>query len=321
MNVEQAAIAEPTVPTIATEVPAPPQDTPAVGAPSTTPEPFLRVNDRTSYDTREAAVDAFDSAGKRIAELSPWGEFAQRYQFKSAEEAEAVLAEYLDLKRQAEAAAQAVPPVATDAYEKMSNEDIVSRSQSGDAKATAEWERRWVAQQAEKAGYVKKDYVDKRFTELQTSQQEKAQESRRTHAITEGGSILGELLLKEGIDAKENAELVEAAHDNIENWIVRQSRDAKGEPIPGSLEEQFFASAEGRRKVIEQGVQRYLKSLGGYVAKKTAATSTQKEKAIATAPKPLPPGNTSAPPAAKDKKSMSFDDPDFKREVREMFVK
>lgn len=300
--------------------PAPVADAPVPDSPApdaTATDVFFKLDDRNVYPTKEDLIKSFRDTKDSYAELAPWKEFSNRFQVKSPAEMEELIAEYMELKRQADAAAQAPPaPVAANEYEKMSDTDVVSRAQAGDAQANAEWERRWVAQQAEKAGYVKKDYVDSRFKELQTSQTERQAEATRDSALKDGASVLGELL------GKDNADLLDVAHSSIEEWIVRQSRDAKGDLIRGSLEDQFFKSAEDRRKVIEQGIQMFQKKLDGYVAKKTAATSTLKEKAIAAAPKPLPAGNTSAPPASKNgKPNMSFDDPDFKREVREMFVK
>ena len=293
-----------------------PQVSPA-GDGTATQEPFLTIDDRTSYKTREDAVKGWQDTKQRAIELSPWGEFAKRYRFETAEDAEAVLAEYLDLKKQAEAAAAQPAPVAVNEYKQLSNEDIYARAQGGDKKAEREWNRRFVEQNAEEAGYVKKDYVDNKFNEVRQADAATREEARVNAALSDGENILKELLGKEGI---EDTEQVEDAYAAIERWILKQSRDKNNNIINGSLEAQFLAGADSRRKVIEQGIARYLKPIGGYVAKKTAATATQKEKAIAAAPKPLPAGNTVQPPAAgKGKARTDLDDPEFLRDVKGMF--
>jgi len=42
-------------------------------------EPFLRVNDRTVYKTREDALKGLDEAGKRISTLSAWEKEARNW--------------------------------------------------------------------------------------------------------------------------------------------------------------------------------------------------------------------------------------------------
>lgn len=62
-------------------------------------QPFLTVNDRTSFATQEEAIKSFDEAGNRISELTPFHKVAvDEFGLDSSEELKQVLAEYIELK-------------------------------------------------------------------------------------------------------------------------------------------------------------------------------------------------------------------------------
>lgn len=71
-------------------------------------EPFLPVNDRTVYKTKEEAIAGFNSAAQRIQELSSWEKQAKQWGLADPRQLDAVANELLQLRREkAEAAAQA----------------------------------------------------------------------------------------------------------------------------------------------------------------------------------------------------------------------
>jgi hypothetical protein len=71
-------------------------------------EPFLPVNDRTVYRTREDAVRGYNAAANRIQELSQWEREAKQWGLGDPTQLRAVANELLQLRREkAEAAAQA----------------------------------------------------------------------------------------------------------------------------------------------------------------------------------------------------------------------
>jgi hypothetical protein len=71
-------------------------------------EPFLPVNDRTTYRTREDAIAGFNSAAQRIQELSQWEKQAKQWNLTDPRQLDAVANELLALRKEkAEAAAQA----------------------------------------------------------------------------------------------------------------------------------------------------------------------------------------------------------------------
>jgi hypothetical protein len=70
--------------------------------------PFLPVNDRTTYRTREDAVRGFNEAANRIQQLSQWEKEAKQWGLADPTQFRAVANELLQLRREkAEAAAQA----------------------------------------------------------------------------------------------------------------------------------------------------------------------------------------------------------------------
>lgn len=71
-------------------------------------EPFLPVNDRTVYRTREDAVQGYNAAANRIQELSQWEKSARQWGLSDPSKLDAVANELLQLRREkAEAAAAA----------------------------------------------------------------------------------------------------------------------------------------------------------------------------------------------------------------------
>lgn len=69
------------------------------GDPNAQPEPFLAVNDRTKYATKEDAIKAFDESGKRIAGLSAWEKTAKQYGLGEPKHLETIFNETLELRK------------------------------------------------------------------------------------------------------------------------------------------------------------------------------------------------------------------------------
>jgi hypothetical protein len=78
-------------------------------------EPFLPVNDRTVYKTREDAVRGYNEAANRIAALSAWEKEAKQWGLQDPRQLTAVAQELLELRKQvAEARKQVVGPSKSD---------------------------------------------------------------------------------------------------------------------------------------------------------------------------------------------------------------
>lgn len=74
-------------------------------------EPFLSVNERTVYKSKDDAIRGYSEAANRIAQLSVWEKEAKKYGLTSASELKAVADELLALRqKQADAAKQAAAP-------------------------------------------------------------------------------------------------------------------------------------------------------------------------------------------------------------------
>lgn len=61
-------------------------------------EPFLKVNERSIYRTKEDAVRAYDEAGRRIAQLSNWEKAAKQYGLDDPSRLGPIFDDYLKLK-------------------------------------------------------------------------------------------------------------------------------------------------------------------------------------------------------------------------------
>lgn len=88
---------------------------PAEGQPTTDPEvpqePFLSVNERTVYKTKDDAIKAYSEAGQRIAHLSAWEKQAKQYGLSDPKQLDAVAKELLELREyKANLAKQAAAP-------------------------------------------------------------------------------------------------------------------------------------------------------------------------------------------------------------------
>jgi hypothetical protein len=82
-------------------------------APAKSEEPFLPVNERTVYKTREDAIRGYNEAASRIAQLSSWEKQAKQYGLTDPRQLDAVAKELLELRQKvADAAKQASAPKA-----------------------------------------------------------------------------------------------------------------------------------------------------------------------------------------------------------------
>src|SRR5580658_986846 len=63
-------------------------------------EPFLPVNDRTVYKTREDAIKGYNDAAQRISQLSGWERQAKQYGLTDPRQLDAVAKELLELRKE-----------------------------------------------------------------------------------------------------------------------------------------------------------------------------------------------------------------------------
>src|SRR5271166_6945943 len=85
-----------------------PTEDPTDPEPAKEDEPYLAVNDRTTYRTREDAIKGYNEAAQRISQLSGWEKQSKVYGLTYPRQRDAVATELLQLRKQvADAAKQA----------------------------------------------------------------------------------------------------------------------------------------------------------------------------------------------------------------------
>ena len=129
-------------------------------------EPFLPVNDRTVYRTREDAVRGYNAAANRIQELSQWEKSARTWGLADPAQLDAVANELLQLRREkAEAAAQS------------GKRNVESRVDPADPKAK---EAAQVKEYMRQFGYVSKAEQDEALKELRDFMAEQRQQGAQS---------------------------------------------------------------------------------------------------------------------------------------------
>jgi hypothetical protein len=138
--------------------------------------PFLAVNDRTSYKTREDALKGFNEAQSRITTLSGYEKVLKKYGAKDAnpELLERIVTEYLTLKNDKGKTATTTPTATT------SPEDD---GLTAEDKAAL----KWLEKNAVKAGYVSKKDMEALQAKLEAieGKSTKAQEAQYEANVAE----------------------------------------------------------------------------------------------------------------------------------------
>jgi hypothetical protein len=129
-------------------------------------EPFLPVNDRTIYKTREDAVRGYNEAANRIQQLSQWEKEAKQWGLGDPSQLRNVANELLQLRREkAEAAAQA------------GKRNVEPRVDPADPKAK---EAAQVREYMKSLGYVSKEEQEEALKELREFVNEYRQNDSRS---------------------------------------------------------------------------------------------------------------------------------------------
>ena len=129
-------------------------------------EPFLPVNDRTVYRTREDAVRGYNEAANRIQSLSQWEKEAKQWGLGDPSQLNAVAQELLQLRREkAEAAAQA------------GKRNVEPRVDPADPKAK---EAAQVREYMKQFGYVSKEEQNEALQELRDFMNEQRQQGAQS---------------------------------------------------------------------------------------------------------------------------------------------
>lgn len=280
---------------------------PAAAPPATPAEPFLKVNDRTSYATREDALKGWNEAQSRITALSPFEVLmkptAEGGFGLTADEAVAHLDAYANHLAAQQNAAPATPGSRSDAA-------TVKAAQQGNAAAYESLTPEWKAHvdYLNQLGYAKKDDITGAIKPLQdrvdslSKASDEAYVQEVNNAVAHGHTLLSEIVKESGVTADEK--LLEEIGEVVGARIDRNSYDQNGCIIAGSLADKFIkGSADVRRSIIKEQygtLSRFSDASkktadAKYVADKTAAQSQ--------APRSIPAGGGTPPPPRTGRQS------------------
>ncbi len=191
---------------------------------------FLTVNDRTKYRTQADAVKAFDAAGQRIAQLSPWEkEVSQAFGGLTPQQTKQIISEYVQLKRAERSSA---------ASAKKDGSPTESVSQ-----LTAE--QKEVVDFLKKNGFITKDAADalrKEIDELKNGTQElrESTDSQRLSGLVDIGRTT---LSAELTAAKLAPEKAKAFERYITAWVNEDETRV----------ERFYKGGDETKAVIKEG--------------------------------------------------------------------
>lgn len=306
----QVTPAEPAADSSTTPTSTDPQVTPDASQtpanPATTE--FLRVNDRTVYKNAEDARKGYEEAQQRITALSEWEKVVKDYQVSDPKTLAELFNELIEVRNAKTASAQ--PP----------SQDTMARAVAGDPVAFAKLPPEW--QQTAKylrdeAGFVTKDAIaplEQRMNAFEQSRQEQHVESARTN----GASVLTNLMAEDKIPATDrNVSYMEAA---IEKQITRSSYDSQGRIIRGSDEDRFINGTPADRQEIVTRHYAWFREFGESVAKsKSDAYVKEKQAAVSSQPRPLPPSNSPSTPTVAKTQGKGLRDPGINKEVASLF--
>lgn len=235
-------------------------------------EPFLSVNERTVYKTREDAVRGANEAASRIAQLSGWEKEAKQYGLTDPKQLNAVAKELLELRKElADAKKQASTPKADPADPK--------------AKETQQ-----VREYLKANGFISKDDQDAALKELRDQIAEMKQSGTRSEELrfqnqeAEARNDVSGLLVTAGVKDDANGSKMQIIGTLVKDWI-------------NNSEERIAQWSQGgisAKNLIKEGTETMIAALGwkaaaqpvagqlkptdpGYAAAKAKAVATNKK--------------------------------------------
>lgn len=245
-----------------------------------TEEPFLSVNERTVYKSKDDAIRGYNEAANRIAQLSSWEKEAKRYGLASASDLKAVADEILALRAKvAEAAKATAKPT--------------PKSDPADPKTK---EREQVVKYLKENGFISKEEQDAALKELRDQLAEFKQagarseelrfENQEAEARNEVSSWLSTAGIKDDASGTKNAIIGTLIKDWVNGSDERVERWSKGGVEAKNLIKEGFDHC-----VRLLGWQAAATTVGKTVLKPTdPGYAAAKAKAIATNKKPPTPG-------------------------------
>lgn len=281
----------------------PPVDAQTPSTPATppaTPEPFLKIDDRTIYADRDAATKGWTNLKSERDRLAKFEETAKQYGVTDPATIAQLFEELLQHRERQAAPAPAAPAAATD---QSRFQAAIKGDQAAYAALPADWKTvadQWIAhnQELQRLGYVTQDALKPLQDQLQSlsSEQQRSYDARVEGAKQHGVSILTGMLKESGFPSDEKT--VTNLSRQIGNDFFEQSHDQNGRLIQGSPEHRFLFGTEAERtSMLKEALSFYVGLGESFHTAKTASYASSKSAAQSQAPRSLPAQNAPATPA------------------------
>jgi len=213
-------------------------DVDAAGAGGGADEPFLPVNDRTVYKTREDAVKGYNEAQKRITSLSEYEKVAKDFGITDPKTVRQLFQELVQTRKEKAEAAKKQTTTSADADEEALSDE--------DKKAI-----KWLEKRGVNAGLVSKKDFDTLKAELAELRQGSTQQSsEQFEAIVEDAQQKFTSLLTDAKHTLTDEQRAEAEED-IKAWINGNDDRVK----------QFNRGGAAMHAVIAKGFEKFVKPM------------------------------------------------------------
>lgn len=254
-------------------------------------KPFLEVDERTKYNTREEAVRGYAEAGKRIAALSAWEKELKDYDVTPTD-----VRSYLDELIETRQTAAQLQAELKHFKEERERERQESRDKGGNsnsatrvdpaAKLTKEEKEavEWMKEQLPGLGLISKeeamaqikalteakDQSTGRLDKLEAFQAQQ-QEQYRQSLLSDSRSKLKNWMGEDGYTDNEEGSLQLVIESYIKSWI---ESDQTGRRL-----QKYFSGGDLKDAVVKEGYEKVKGALG--MVKSTSSTTYAKSKAAA----------------------------------------
>lgn len=217
-------------------------------------EPYLPVNDRTVYKTKEDAIRGYNEAASRIAQLSGWEKQAKQYGLTDPRQLDAVANELLQLRREkAELAAKITAAPKTD-------------TTATDPKAK---EAQQVREYLKGLGYISKEDQEEALKELKDQIAEMKQNGSRSEEMRfqnqeiEARNDLSGYLTAAGIKDDANGTKMQVIGTLVKDWINNDEDRI----------ERWSRGGHSAKALVKEGTDQMIAALGWKGTPAVAATT------------------------------------------------
>lgn len=246
-------------------------------------KPFLVVDERTQYATRDEAVKAYSEAGKRISALSAWEKELKDYGDLTPAEVREYLEELINSRQSVEQLNSQLSQLKKEREEAERRSQTESQTRTrveGEQKMTREEKDAvdWLKDKLPSLGYISKEDAMKLITELQgkvgqfdkfESFMNESNERYRQSLIQEARSNVTSMMAEDGFEDDEEGSFRLTIENNIRAYI---------ESDPKRMEK-FYAGGAVTDKIVKEAYQWSTRAFSKF--KSSQASSYAKNKADA----------------------------------------